>query len=137
MSKTAKIIIFSLIGVFVVCCGGGAAGLFFIVNSASKDAKVAAGDFLTALEAGNNEGAYALLCGTAQTNYGPEEFASIVKQNAPASHDLSWGGSYSNDLGVETASITATITYKSGSKGDHTFAMRKENGAWKVCGDPY
>ncbi|MEV8514065.1 hypothetical protein [Dactylosporangium sp. NPDC051484] len=137
MSKTAKIIIFSLIGVVVLCCGGGGAGLFFIINSATKEPKAAAGNFLIALEAGNDEGAYALLCRTAQTNYGPEEFAKIVKKNVPASHDFNWGGSYSNESGVETASVTATITYKSGGKDGHTFAMRKENGAWKVCGDPY
>lgn len=136
MRKTL-VIVFSLVGGFLLCCGAGTAGLFYILNSTTKEPKAATTDFLTALEAGNAQGAYSRLCRTAQTHYGPEQFASLVEQHQPASHDIGWGGSYSNESGVETAAITATITYKNGTKGDHTFALRKENGAWKVCGDPY
>ncbi|GAA4255147.1 Rv0361 family membrane protein [Dactylosporangium darangshiense] len=137
MSKTAKIVIFSVIGAFVLCCGGGVGGLFFVLNSAVKAPKAAAEDFLTKLEAGNNEGAYALLCRTTQNNYDREEFDALVQKDAPTKHDMSWGGSYSSENGLETASVTASLTHKGGWSGDHTFALRKEDGAWKVCGDPY
>ncbi|MEV6931260.1 hypothetical protein AB0M46_43145 [Dactylosporangium sp. NPDC051485] len=136
MSRTAKTILLIVIGVVVVCCGGGIAGFFFLVNSSTKAPKAAAGDFLTSLEAGNTQAAYKLLCGQAQKNYGPETFDAYVKKNQPTAHDMSFGGSYSNTNGTETASISATVTYKSG-KSSHTFEMRKEGGAWKVCGDPY
>ncbi|WP_432835498.1 Rv0361 family membrane protein [Dactylosporangium sp. CA-092794] len=137
MSKTAKIIIFSVLGFVLVCCGGGAAAVFFFVNAGLKEPKAAAGDFLTALEGGNNQAAYQMLCDSARESYGPETFASFVEQHAPASHDLGFGGSYSNTDGNETASITASITYKNGSKDSRTLPMTKEGGAWKVCGNPY
>jgi hypothetical protein len=137
VSKTWKIVIFSLVGAFLLCCGGGGAGLYFITTAAVKEPKAAAGDFLTALEAGNTEDAYSRLCRSVQTGYGPEKFAETVKQRPPASHELAWGGSYDNSNGLETAAITASITYKDGSKSDHQVRLRKESGTWKVCGDPY
>ncbi|MGI5247472.1 Rv0361 family membrane protein [Dactylosporangium sp. CA-139066] len=136
MSKTAKVIIFSLIGAFVLCCGGGGAGLFFFVDSKTKAAKTATGDFLAALEAGDNQAAYELLCAPTQVLYGPEAFDAYVKKNPPTSHDMGWGGSYSNDNGHETATITATVTFKSGSES-HEFELMKQEGTWKVCGNPY
>ncbi|WP_426510303.1 hypothetical protein ACPPVO_06240 [Dactylosporangium sp. McL0621] len=137
MSKTWKIIIFSAIGAFLLCCGGGAAGLYFIVNSATKAPKAAAGDFLTALESGRTQAAYDMLCSSAQRQYGPEAFDTYVKKDPVTGHDLGWGGSYSNDNGTETASIDASVTYRSSGKSKHTFELLKESGAWKVCGDPY
>lgn len=122
---------------FIVCCGGGSAGVFFLLSSATKAPKAAASDFLDALESGRTQDAYEGLCKTAQTNFGPEQFDQLVKESPPASHDMSWGGSYSNDNGIETASITASITYQDGSKRDHVFPLRKEGSTWKVCGNPY
>ncbi|WP_433215294.1 hypothetical protein ACQP00_05610 [Dactylosporangium sp. CS-047395] len=136
MSKTWKIIIFSAIGAFVLCCGGGAAGLFFIVDKSTKAPKAAASDFLTALEGGKIQAAYDMLCTDTQANYGPETFETFVAKNPPSAHDFGWGGSYSNENGTETASISADVTFKSG-KTSHSFEMLKEGGAWKVCGDPY
>ncbi|GAA2346200.1 hypothetical protein GCM10010170_032810 [Dactylosporangium salmoneum] len=127
----------SIIGVVVVCCGGGVAGIFFLANSSTKAPKAAADDFLTGLEAGNTQAAYKLLCGQTQNAYGPETFDAYVKKNQPTAHDMSFGGSYNNTNGIETASISATVTYKSGGKSSHEFAMRKEGDAWKVCGNPY
>jgi hypothetical protein len=136
VSKTWKIIIFSAIGAFVLCCGGGAAGLFFVINGATKAPKAATGDFLTALEGGKIQSAYDLLCTDTQAKYGPETFETFVKKNPPSGHDLGWGGSYSNENGTETATISADVTFAAG-KSKHEFYLLKESGAWKVCGDPY
>lgn len=137
MNKTLKIVFIVAGLALVVCCGGGAAGLYFVLDGTTKAPKAATSDFLDALEGGRSQDAYQALCRSAQTDYGPEEFDGVVKQHPPASHDMSWGGSYSNDGGIETAVISATITYKDGSKSGHSFPLRKEGGVWKVCGTPY
>jgi hypothetical protein len=36
----------------------------------------------------------------------------------------------------KTASISGSVTFP-GGKSHHDFEPRKENGAWKVCGEPY
>jgi hypothetical protein len=137
VSKTAKIIIFSLIGVFVLCFGGIGGGILYLVSSTTKAPKAATVDFLTALEGGNNQTAYDLLCSATQAQYGREAFDTYVEKNRPAAHDLGWGGSWSNSNGTETATISATVTYKNGGSGSHEFELLKEGDAWKVCGDPF
>ena len=137
MSKTWKIVIFSLVGAFLLCCGGGGAGLYFILNSAVKAPKAALEDFLIALETDKIDEAYSRLCRSVQTGYGPEKFAETIKQRPVASHNLPWGGSYDNSNGMETAEITATFRFENGTWEDRTVPLRKESGAWKVCGDPY
>ncbi|MER7280607.1 hypothetical protein ABT369_39820 [Dactylosporangium sp. NPDC000244] len=137
MSKTWKIIIFGGIGLFVLCCGGGVAGLFFVVNGSTKAPKAATGDFLTALETGKTQAAYDLLCSSAQQNYGPETFEAYVKKDPITAHDISWGGSYSNNNGHETAQIDASLTYQNAGKSSHSFDLIKESGSWKVCGNPF
>ncbi|WP_432986124.1 Rv0361 family membrane protein [Dactylosporangium sp. CA-233914] len=137
MSKTLKIVIFSVIGAVVICCGGGSAAFFLVLNSSTKAPKAATGDFLSALEGGNNQAAYKLLCASTQKSYGPETFEAYVQKNQPVSHDLDWGGSYYNSNGHETASISGTVTYKNGASNSHEFSLVKESGSWKVCGNPY
>jgi hypothetical protein len=135
--RTLTIVLIIVAAVLVVCCGGGAAGFYFLLSGTTKAPKAAASDFLDALESGRTEDAYNGLCKATQASFGPEQFDQLVKESPPASHDMNWGGSYSNSNGIETASITASITYRDGAERDHTFPMRKEGNAWKVCGNPY
>ncbi|MFI5906857.1 hypothetical protein [Dactylosporangium sp. NPDC051541] len=136
MSRTWKIILFSAIGAFVLCFAGIFGGVFFVIGKATDAPKAATADFLVALEGGNTKAAYDMLCTDARERYDSAAFAAFVQKNAPTAHDFSWGGSYSNDNGHETATISGTITTKSG-KIKHDFELVKENGSWKQCGNPY
>jgi hypothetical protein len=136
VSRTWKIVIFSAIGAFVLCCGGGLFGLFFVIGKATDAPKAATGDFLSTLEAGNTKAAYAMLCTDTQEHFDVAAFEAYVQKNAPTAHDFSWGGSYSNENGHETASISGSVTTRSG-KTSHDFELVKENGVWKQCGNPY
>ena len=61
----------------------------------------------------------------------PEQFITleIVDVDVP--------GDALNTNGVETAEVSATITLKDGTKSEHDIPLRKEGGAWKICGNPY
>ncbi|MFB9444387.1 DUF4878 domain-containing protein [Dactylosporangium vinaceum] len=136
MSRTWKIILFSAIGVFVLCVAGFVGGIFFVIGKATDAPKAATADFLSALEGGNVTAAYGMLCTDVQERYDSAAFAAYVENNAPTAHKFEWGGSYSNNGGYEEATISGSVTTKNGTS-KHDFQLVKERGAWKQCSNPY
>lgn len=132
-----KIVLIVLAVVLALCCCGGGVGAYLFFDGATKPAREATSAFLTELESGDLTAAYDRLCDSTKIRLDRPAFAQAIDQRRPVSHDLHWGGSYSNDNGVETAVITADMTYAGGGKDARAFRMLKEDGAWKPCGNPY
>ncbi|WP_327006165.1 hypothetical protein OHA72_02015 [Dactylosporangium sp. NBC_01737] len=135
--SSVKIVLIVLAVVVVLCCCGGGAGAYFFFDDRTKAAREATSAFLSDLESGDLAAAYERLCDDTRARYEQSSFEAAVNRRKPVSHDLHWGGWYGNDNGLETARITADVTYSTGPKEAHAVPLRKEAGAWKVCGNPY
>jgi hypothetical protein len=132
-----KIVLIVLAVVLVLCCCGGGAGAYLFFDDRTKAAGEATSAFLSDLESGDLSAAYGRLCAGTRERFEQPSFEAVVGKRRPVGHDLHWGGSYNNAGGVETATVTADVTYSTGPKEAHAFPLRKEDGAWKVCGNPY
>ena len=131
-------IVLIVVGIVVVlCCCGGGVGAYLFFDDRTKGAREATSAFLSDLESGDLAAAYGRLCDGTKARYEQSSFEATVNKRKQVSHDLHWGGAYSNDDGLETATITVDVTYSTGAKDAHAFPLRKEAGTWKVCGNPY
>lgn len=126
--------------VAVLCCGGVAFGgykLFGTVKDALTPARDAAVAFLTEVEQGDIADAYAMFCDDMQQTFTPEQFAAGVdRQGRITGHKIT-GISVNNRNGVVTGDVTAVLTREDGSTTQTTILLRKENGVWKICGNPF
>ena len=135
--SSIKIVLIVLAAVIVLCCCGGGSGLYLFLDDRTKGARAATEAVLGEVESDKLTAAYDRLCAGTRSRYEPQAFADAVARRKPVAHDLHWGGSYNSSNGVETATITADVSYQGGGKDAHAFPLRKEDGVWKVCGNPY
>lgn len=135
-----KTILIVLGVVFVLCCAGlgfGGYKLFKGVQSATEPARAAADTFVTHLEDGDTDAAYALLCGPTQAKFTSAAFRDgVAGQPKIRSHSFS-GVNVVNSNGRTTATVTLVLTLDTGFTDRHTFPLVKEGNDWKVCGQPY
>jgi hypothetical protein len=125
--------------VLAFCCCGGLVGGFFIKKASESigPARGAAGDLIGDLEAGNASGAYDRLCGDTQSRFSREQFAQgLATRPKTTDHEIV-GIHVLDQNGASTATVTARLTDSSGFQDSHVFSLVKEDGDWKVCGDPY
>ncbi|MFC4149839.1 DUF4878 domain-containing protein [Micromonospora mangrovi] len=126
--------------VAVLCCGGAGIGGFFLfkgVKGATDPAQQAAESFVSDLEAGDADAAYDLLCSGTRGQYARDAFGQgIAKQPKIRSHEVD-GVNVSNVNGRTSATVNMALTLDSGFTDQHVFRLVKEDGAWKVCGQPY
>ncbi|WP_327001555.1 DUF4878 domain-containing protein [Dactylosporangium sp. NBC_01737] len=135
-----KTILIVLGVVLVLCCAGAGFGgyrLFKGVQEATEPARTAAETFVTNLENGDTDAAYGLLCKATQSNYTVQAFKDgVAKQPKIRSH--SFGGvNVMNYNGKTSATVTLILTDDSGFTNRHTFPLVKDDGQWRVCGQPY
>ena len=130
-----------IVGVLaVLCCGGAITGgvyLFKGVLANIKPAEDAANAFIIDLESNNYGGAYDLLCASTRASYPAASFVRVATaQPQISSHRIT--GAFVNTVnGRTSATVTALLRQASGASTTHIFILVKENGAWKVCGQPY
>jgi hypothetical protein len=126
--------------VLVLCCGGAVVGGFFLfrtVQEATGPAREATDAFITDLESGDRAAAYDLLCASTQRQFTRDAFAQGLDQQPKVrSHKIDWVN-VSNFNGRVSATVTTQLTLDTGFVDQHNFALVKENGQWKVCGQPY
>jgi hypothetical protein len=125
--------------VLTVCCLiAGAVGFFAFrtVESSIGPPRAATDAFLRDLTAGDSAAAYAKLCRTAQSRYPQAEVAALISERRLTSYEIV-GVSVQNVNGQVSASVTANLTYAGGPVEPHTILLRREDGTWKVCGNPY
>jgi hypothetical protein len=139
-SHSLRTVLIVVGAVLVVCCTGGVIGgvfLFHGVTKATAPARDAADTFVTDLETGNTTGAYDLLCSSTRGAFPPATFAAGVQgEQKITSHKIS-GVNVTSGTGGTTGVVSMKLTMQNGFTDQHAFPMRKEDGAWKVCGAPY
>jgi hypothetical protein len=126
--------------VLALCCGGAVVGGFFIfrtVQQATGPARTTTDTFVTDLESGDSAAAYDRLCASTQRVFTREAFAQGLNQQPKVrSHQID-GVNVSNVNGQVSGTVTARLTLETGFVDKHTFTLVKEDGRWKVCGQPY
>lgn len=139
-SRTLRNVLIIVGVVVVLCCGGAIAGGAYLVNralDAGKPAMEAAGAFTSDLESGDDSAAYGMLCASTRASFTMAEFRRVV-QTRPhiVGHRISLATVRTTN-GRSTATVSARLTQNDGAVVSHVFTLVKENGAWKVCGQPY
>jgi hypothetical protein len=137
---TLRIVLIVVGVVLVLCCGGAIVGGFFLfrtVQTATAPARAAADAFITDLESGNRAGAYDRLCSSTQRQFTRDAFAQgIDRQPKVRSHAID-GVNVSNINGQVSGTVSTRLTMDTGFVDRHNFVLVKEDGQWKVCGQPY
>ena len=111
--------------------------LFKRVLAAVKPAEDATDAFIVDLESNNFGGAYGLLCASARASYPPASFIRVAGAQPPISDHRITGARVGTVNGRTSATVNARLIQSDGSDVSHVFTLVKENGAWKVCGQPY
>lgn len=126
--------------VLVLCCAGAVAGGFFLfreVKQATDPAREATEEFVTDLESGDADAAYGRLCAGTRGRFTREAFLhGLSEQPRIQSHEIV-GVNVSTVNGRVSATTTAELTFDTGFVDRHTFKLVKEDGQWKVCGQPF
>jgi hypothetical protein len=135
--RTALIVVSFLL---VLSCGGAVvAGSYFVTTApkATDSARKATEEFIVDLESGDSAAAYGNLCTETQSKFSREELARrVAAQPKVRSHEIV-SVDVVNANGVVVGSAIARLTLDTGAVDKHTFALAKEHGVWKVCGQPY
>ncbi|MEU0546309.1 hypothetical protein [Micromonospora sp. NPDC005979] len=138
--RTLRTVLIVVGVVVVLCCGGAGIGGFFLykgVKGATDPARQTAESFVSDLEADDADAAYGLLCGDTRVRYTREAFVQgVAKQPKIRGHMVN-GVNVSSVNGRTSATVSMALTLDSGFTDRHLFALVKEDGAWKVCGQPY
>jgi hypothetical protein len=139
-SHTLRTVLIVVGVVLVLCCGGGIVGGVFLFHGLSKataPAKDATDEFVTDLQNGDTAGAYQLLCSDTRSAFPPAAFAlGVAGQPKITSHEMG-GVNVVSGNGHSSATVTVSLTTDSGFVDQHAFPLVKEDGRWKVCGQPY
>ncbi|MEV6601521.1 DUF4878 domain-containing protein [Actinoplanes sp. NPDC051346] len=126
--------------VLVLCCAGGVTGGYFLfrgIQQATGPASQATDEFVADLKSGNADAAYGRLCASTRSKFSRETFVQgLSGQPQIRSHKIV-GVNVSNLNGRVSATVTAKLTLDTGFVDQHTFALVKEYGQWKMCGQPY
>ena len=138
--RTTKIVLIVVGVVALLCCGGAVAGGFALyhgISQATGPIRTSVNTFLGHLEDGDSVAAYDGLCRQTRARFTQTQFSQILNARPrPTRHTLT-GVSIANNNGAVSGTVSARIGYDDGSSDTHQFDLTKENGAWKVCGDPY
>ncbi|MEU7930438.1 MULTISPECIES: Rv0361 family membrane protein [Micromonospora] len=138
--RTLRTVLIVVGVVLVLCCGGAGIGGFFLykgVKGATDPARQAAESFVSHLEAGDPDAAYELLCGDTRAGYPREAFVQgVAKEPKIRGHKVN-GVNVQSVNGRTTATVRMALQLDSGFTDQHMFMLVKEDGAWKVCGQPY
>jgi hypothetical protein len=139
-SNTLRTVLIVVGSILVLCCIGGVVGGIFLfkgVNKAVGPVRDAADEFVTDLEEDDTTAAYVLLCQDTRNAFSQITFAEgVSSQSKISSHKID-GTMIRNVNGSTSATVTASLTMSSGFVDQHTFTLVKEDGGWKVCGNPY
>jgi hypothetical protein len=126
--------------VAVLCCGGAIVGsvyLFKGVAAAIKPAEDTTSAFIADLETDNYSDAYGMLCADTQAAFTVDQFSQVAQAEPHITSHRITSANVSDVNGRSTATVVAQLTEGDGAVMSHTFALVNENGAWKVCGQPY
>jgi len=135
-SRTTRNVLIIVAVVLALCCAGGGIGGFFLykgVDGATRGVADGASAYLDDLRDGNYRGAYARLCNAQKAGVSESAFVGVKERQPRIVEYTIDGRRVSSNNGVNTGSVTVTLTFDNGKKNSETLQMAYENGQWRVC----
>jgi Domain of unknown function (DUF4878) len=130
-----------LVGVALLVCCVGATGLGLwnlqAVRRSVEPARRVAEAFLGDLTVGDAPAAYDRLCVATRDRWQRLEFVRWVAIQPQVSQYAVDDVSVVTSNGQLRATVTARLTHESGKVVTHALPVVREDGDWRVCGDPY
>jgi hypothetical protein len=134
--RIALIVIAGLVVIGVVAGGIVAYLGYRQTQQTTNAARAATEDFMRKLQQGDNTAAYASLCAKSHRHATQKDFDLAVGAKKPTHFTIERTKLLvAND--IPTVEVIAGMTYADGLHAQHIFQVIEEDGAWKVCGDPY
>ncbi|MEH0973832.1 hypothetical protein V6U77_22155 [Micromonospora sp. CPCC 205546] len=128
-------------GVTVLLCCVGVAGLgawnVQVVTQASGPVRETADGFLRSVAAGDTDGAYDRLCADARSRWSPIGFTSWLRTPPVVDGYEIVDVSVATRGGRPRGTVTVRLTRDSGLTEQRELSVVREDGDWRVCGDPY
>jgi Domain of unknown function (DUF4878) len=137
--STTKIVLIIVGSVLAVCCVGGGIAAYFgfrVFSEALGPPRATTEAFIRDLQSGDAASAYGKLCGATRAAVTQDRFTEMVSNRRPSTYEIV-GVQVNNTNGRVSATVTARLTYADGFTDQHFFHLVKEDGTWKVCGNPY
>lgn len=129
-----------LVGVVLLLCGVGAAGLglwsYQSVRRAATPARTAAEEFFARLVDGDPAAAYPLLCAATRQRWPPSEFTQRVTTAPRLMRYEVRHVRVTTRGGQPRATVTARLTRQWGPPEDRAVPVVRDDD-WRVCGDPF
>ncbi|MGN9778915.1 Rv0361 family membrane protein [Micromonospora sp. H33] len=132
-------LVFAGVGVGLCCVGVAGLGArnLQVVTQASGPVRETADGFLRSVTAGDTDGAYDRLCADARTRWSQLGFTSWVRTPPTVSDYEIVDVSVATRRGRPQGTVTVRLTRDSGMTEQREMTVVKEDGGWRVCGDPY
>nr|MDT0657657.1 hypothetical protein [Micromonospora sp. DSM 115978] len=138
--RTARGVVLATAVVALVCLVG-ATGLglwnYQSVRGAREPARQVAEAFLGDLVVGDAETAYDRLCAATRDRWQRLEFVRWIGGRPALSRYAIQDVSVATRDGRLRGTVTAELTQPSGKVVTHPLTVVREDGDWRVCGDPY
>ncbi|GIJ29136.1 hypothetical protein Vqi01_42980 [Micromonospora qiuiae] len=131
----------ALAGAAVALCCVGVAGLgawnVQVVTQAAGPVRNTAEGFLREVTAGDTDAAYRRLCADARTRWSQLGFTSWVR-TPPVVRDYEiLDVSVATRAGRPYGTVTVRLTRESGTTEQRDLSVVRDDGGWRICGDPY
>ncbi|WDZ83135.1 hypothetical protein PVK37_22075 [Micromonospora cathayae] len=123
-----------------LCCVGVAGlGVWNVqaVRQADAPVRATADAFLTEVTAGDADAAYRRLCAPARSRWSPIGFAAWVRTPPVLTGHQITDVSVATRDGRPTGTVTVRLTRDGGAAEQRDLPVVKEDGGWRVCGDPF
>ncbi|WP_433527881.1 hypothetical protein ACQPYA_15985 [Micromonospora sp. CA-263727] len=129
------------VGAGMALCCVGVAGLgawnVQLVTQAAGPVRDTAEGFLRQVTAGDTDGAYERLCADSRSRWSQLGFTSWVR-TPPVVRDYEIVDvSVATRSGRPYGTVTVRLTRDSGGTEQRDLSVVREDGGWRVCGDPY
>ncbi|RIV37370.1 Rv0361 family membrane protein [Micromonospora radicis] len=127
------------VGVALCCVGVAGLGAWNVqlVTQAAGPVRETADGFLRQVTAGDTDGAYERLCADARGRWSQLGFTSWVR-TPPVVRDYEIVDvSVATRGGQPHGTVTVRLTRDSGTSEQRDLSVVREDGDWRICGDPY
>jgi hypothetical protein len=130
-----------LAGIALLLCCVGATGFgawnLQAVRRAAEPARRTAEAFLGDVTVGDASAAYDRLCADTRDRWQRLEFVRWLEARPPVSQYTVDDVSVATHDGLMRATVATRLTHDSGTVVAHNLVVLREEGHWRVCGDPF
>ncbi|GAB3935296.1 hypothetical protein GCM10027614_09790 [Micromonospora vulcania] len=130
---------FAGFGVALCCVGVAGLGAWNLqtVRQAAGPIRETADGFLREVSVGDTTGAYDRLCSDARTRWSPIGFNSWVRTPPMVTDYEITDVSVATRSGRPHGTVTVRLTRSGGISEERQLPVVREDGDWRVCGDPF